>query len=143
MAERRQTTSPTPLPAHPKQAELIAQQQEPERIDPPKVKFKSTFVENQTNDDPLLNTSPVSNLNVDKKENRQPEHQPTRREELIGATYLKKILSKEIISPTTNVAYKNAPAQSSANEVPLCCYAPPYINYVNGCKEIKVCFQQD
>lgn len=44
---QQRTTPPPlpPLPPHPKQAQLIADQQQPERINPPKVTFKSSFGE--------------------------------------------------------------------------------------------------
>lgn len=147
MTDRTGNESPSPFPPHPNQTELITQQEQREPINPPRIKYKSSFIENQDNDS-LLNASPVANLKISKKElkSQSVNYQPKKREELIEANYLKKILNKDISPQQTktetklnsNQKYINTKPQSSSNEVPYCCYAPPCINYVNGCKDIKV-----
>lgn len=136
-----------PLPPHPRQAQLIAEQEQPERINPPTVVFKSSFGEKS--DDPLANTSPISNLDRNERTG-QTNKQPRKQEELIEAPYLKRILSEgaQLTSAgaetvrTADRPLAWQPQQENASipgNVPACCYAPACINYINGCKEIKVC----
>lgn len=138
---------PPPLPPHPKQAQLIADQQQPERISPPKVTFKSSFGEKS--DDPLTNTAPVSKLNLDaaaEKETKtdQTAKPPKKQEELIEAPYLKRILSGGIhttdaVRPPQQQQQQPQQRAPISSTVPACCYVPPCVDYTSGCKEIKVC----
>lgn len=152
---------PPPLPPHPKQAQRIANQAQLERIDPPKIKFKTSqnednekleridppkvkfktfYKENEIDNRSVRNTSPGTNLK--KSENIQTNpitKNSNKKEELIEAPYLRRILSNE-----ANIDNNQNPTQQEqmeyATDVPICCYSSPCINYINGCKEIKVGF---
>ena len=154
---------PPPLPPHPKQAQLMVEQGQPERISPPKVIFKSSFKEK--NDDPLTSSSPVSKLNPDKDEKpdqmgkgeeagqrgkgekTDQNKQLRKQEELIEAPYLRRILSEGAATADADrTSHLERPPQRASistampgsSTVPACCYAPPCVNYINDCKEIKV-----
>jgi len=145
--------SPPPFPPHPKQMALISQQQQSEPKITPKVKFISFSVEKQI-DDVSIGKPSVSNLftdNLDGNETSVKKTDPKylkKREELIDSDYLNKVLIKDTNSnknlnenPNENSNHLIRDYKyltQSSNDVPPCCYAPPYIVYTNGCKNIKV-----
>lgn len=131
------SNGPSPLPPHPEQTRLINQHEPAQPVNPPRIKFKDAFPENLKSNDSLLNTSPVSRINLKDNTKNRYKNEQTRTENL-GINS-----SKEKLKNNAN-DFHNLPQEQQqnrlklTNEIPNCCFAPPCLQYVNGCKEIKV-----